>query len=166
MARASFRRTGHDRGMEAEGVLPNGALKKAGEAVVIYRGAGQFVVMAGGAAAVAVASIADAVEGRAVSLLFVPVAAVVALLASQHCSRVALCGNGDLVLRFFMRRGVTTTVEAVSSIERDVDDADWYVCFNGGEFRMSGNRSATSLVHALMRRKPTIALSGYTLPEL
>ena len=59
-----------------------------------------------------------------------------------------------------------TWIEEVSEIDGDDYDGEWFVSFNRGRFRMSCNRSATSLVHALMRGKPTIALSGYTLPEL
>ena len=67
---------------------------------------------------------------------------------------------------YFVRRSVTTWIEEVSKINCDEDDGESAVSFNRGTFRMSRNRSATSLVHALMRRKPTIALSGYTLPAL
>jgi hypothetical protein len=86
-----------------------------------------------------------------------------AFVATQQCSRVELYRNGKLVLHYFVRRSVTTWIEEVSEIGRD---GEWFVSFNRGTFRMSRNRSARSLVHALMRRKPTIAMSGYTLPEL
>ena len=145
---------------------PNGALQKANEAAVVYRGARQFVFVTAGAAVLAVVTIAAVVVGHPVSLLLGPMALFLAFLAGQHCSQVELCGNGDLVLRFFVRRGITTTVEAVSSIDRDDEDGEWCVSFDEGTFRMSPNRSATSLVHALMRRRPTIALTGYRLPKV
>jgi hypothetical protein len=152
--------------MEVVRVPPDGAVRKVSEAVVIYKGCCGFLCMAGCTAVMAAVTIAPAVEGNAWSLFLLPMAIVLAFLTSQHCSQVELCGNGDLVLHFFVRRAATTTVEAVSSIDRDHEDGEWCVSFDGGKFRMTDNMSATSLVHALMRRKPPIVLSGYRLPEL
>ena len=153
--------------MEAARLPINGALPKPSEAVVIYKGRWQFVVALGGTSFFAFPALLGAIVGNLYFLvLYGAMALGFAFLASQHCSRVELYRDRKLVLHFFVRRSVTTWIEEVSEIDRDEDDGEWSVSFNHGTFRMSRNRSATSLVHALMRRKPTIVLSGYTLPEL
>ena len=151
--------------MEAARLTLNSTLSKASEAVVIYRGRWQFVVAVGRTSFFTFWVLLIALVGNLFILVYgAMVLGGLAFLASQHCSRVELCRNGKLVVHYFVRRNVTTWIEDVSEIDRD--DGEWSVSFNRGTFRMSRNRSATSLVHALMRRKPTIELSGYTLPEL
>src|SRR3954447_5410103 len=161
--------------MEPARLPINRALPKPSEAVVIYKGGWQFVVALGVTSCFAGPPLLVAIAGNhrridCVALFFLVTYGAMALrpafVASQHCSRVELYRNGKLVLHYFVRRSVTTWIEEVSEIDGDDYDGEWFVSFNRGRFRMSCNRSATSLVHALMRGKPTIALSGYTLPEL
>ncbi len=153
--------------MEAAEVRSVTASPQECDALVIYKGAWQFVVAVGLTSFFAFPALFGAIVGNlCVLVVYGAMALGLAFVAGQHCSRVELYRDGKVVLRFFVRRSVTTSIEAVSRIARDEEDGEWYVSYDDGSFRMSRNESATSLVHALMRRKPTIALSGYTLPEL
>ena len=136
------------------------------EAVVTYRGSWLFVVQAFSAILFSGLAVSSAATGQnGIVVLFVAVLAVfMGSRALSHCHRVELHPDGALVVCYFVRPKYVTRVGAVRSIDRDEEDGEWTVALEASKFRLSPNRSAQGLVDALLRRKPTIVLTGYTVP--
>jgi hypothetical protein len=145
----------------------NWATSPVSERVVTYRGSWMFVqhvlvmLCFGGLA------VAAMVDAALVDLVLLGSFAVFyGTWASSHCRQVELNEHGVLIVGYFLRPRLVTRAEAVCSIESDGENGEWTIILERGRFRLSPNNSAKCLVHALVRRKPTIRLSGYTVPAL
>ena len=134
------------------------------EVVVAYRGAWMCVLQS--VCVIVFAGIAVVARSFIGFVLCGALAVFMGALASSHCRRVELHADGALIVRYFVRRPVVTRADAVRSIERDDEDGECTIIFERGKFRLSPNRSARWLVHALVRRNPSIRLSGYSIPPL
>jgi hypothetical protein len=133
---------------------------------VTYRGGRGWLVVLLGLTSLAASQVArSAMVHASVGVIapgmvvFGATALASAVFASHACSRVELHPNGKLVLHYFVRPTVTIWIEEVAEINRGESD-EWSVYFNRSLFLMSRNNSAALLVRALLRQKPTIALTG------
>jgi hypothetical protein len=139
--------------------------------IVTYRGSWMFVLHAAFPIVLAGIAGAWAIRGSLVACVTsgwpaVFCGAVGSSYYRSHSRVVELHADGVLIVRYFLRPELVTRAEAVRSIERDDENGAWTISFERANFILSPNRSAAWLVHALLHRKPTILLSGYTIPPL
>jgi hypothetical protein len=134
------------------------------ESTATYKEGLRAPLIVAGLVGIGVVAVGAAVAGQAVAAVVLGVGALGCGFAVRNfCYRVTVRTDGGLILHYLFGNRKTRS-DAVSTIELDAGEEEFTVEFGGGRFEMVNTLSARSVVEALMRQNPDIALSGYTLP--
>lgn len=134
------------------------------ESAATYKEGLRAPLLVAGLVGIVVVAVGAAVEGQVVAAVVLCVGALgCGFAARNYCYRVTARSDGGLILHYLFGNR-TTRSDAVSTIELDAGAEEFTVEFDGRRFEMVNTLSARSVVEALMRQNPDIALSGYTLP--
>jgi hypothetical protein len=133
------------------------------ESIVTYRGeTWQLVFGALLSVITAVLTTVAALDGNVAAIISAAATALVLWQLSSHCRRVDLHRDGTVVFQYFVRRPLVAQVEDVYKIERHGKSC--WIWVQNRIFKLAPDEKVRPLVRELVRRNPSIELSGYTRP--
>jgi len=112
--------------------------------------------------------IGDNQDGGAIVVLVLcaSVAAKEGFDASRECYEFDAFPDGHLEIKYGFRRNAISNVRAIRSIQlkSGASSSTWIVTTSEATFRLSRYK-ATPLIESLVRRNPSIELTGYAVPD-
>jgi hypothetical protein len=137
------------------------------EETLVYDGRWPFGGGAAAACAMGVTMVVLAVVGQFLAALFFAAFTIATGWEQlQHCVRIELHPNQDLVLQYFRRRCVTRVAEVRTITRRSGEGGTSFkVEYRDGTFVIGNSRRARDLVDTLLRLNPSIAVHGRYHPS-